>query len=51
MSGWTRWRGAVLALAVAAAFAGGLLASDTTYHLFDFTWGAPVFDPGTAAVQ
>ncbi len=36
-----RWRGAVLALAVVAAFAGGLLALDSSVQLADFNWSAP----------
>ncbi len=45
MSGWTRrWRGVVLALAAAAAFAGGQMVFGSDLQLYDFSWGAPAGD-------
>ncbi|WP_188116144.1 hypothetical protein [Salinispora cortesiana] len=41
-----RWRGAVLALAVMAAFAGGLLALEPSAQLADFSWSAPASAEG-----
>ncbi|WP_018831291.1 hypothetical protein [Salinispora tropica] len=41
-----RWRGAVLAFAVVAAFAGGLLALDSSAQLADFSWSAPASEEG-----
>lgn len=52
MSGRTRrWRGAVLAIATAVAFAGGLLVLDSGIQPYDYGWGAPVFDAGTTLVR
>lgn len=46
-----RLRGAVLAFAVVAAFAGGLLALVSNVQLADFNWGAPAVESGIALVR
>lgn len=46
-----RWRGAILTLAVVSAFAGGLLALESSVQLADFSWGAPALQVGVAVVR
>lgn len=46
-----RLRGAVFAVAVAAAFTGGLLALVSNVQLADFNWGAPAMESGVAVVR
>ncbi len=46
-----RWRGAILAFAVVAAFVGGLLALESSAWLADYQWTAPALEAGVSILR